>query len=66
MNKKEKLLIGFGALALTGLLIFSVRRAKACKMLKDVSDEGYETAPDVLYPGKRKSGRTHYGPVLPS
>ncbi|RYY62668.1 MAG: hypothetical protein EOO05_01860 [Chitinophagaceae bacterium] len=66
MTKNEKILAGIGALALTGLLIFSVRRAQAKKRLKDISDEGYETAHDVLYPKKRKSYKTHYGPVLPS
>ena len=59
-------MIGIGAIALTGLLIFSVRRAKSRKVLKDIADEGYETAQDVLYPRTRKAYKTHYGPVLPS
>jgi len=66
MTKNEKILVGIGALALTGLLIFSFRRAQSKKRLRDISDEGYETAHDVLYPTKRKSYKTHYGPVLPS
>lgn len=66
MTKNEKLAAGIGALALTGLLIYAVRRAKTKKRLRDISDEGYETALDVLYPKKSKGYKTHYGPVLPS
>lgn len=40
---------------------------KKRKKLKNISDEGYETAHDVLYPEKEiKSGRLHFGPVLPT
>lgn len=35
------------------------------KMLEQVADEGYETAPDILFPGKRSSSQLRYGPVIP-
>ena len=66
MTKNERILVSIGAIALTGLLIFSFRRAQTKKRLDHISDEGYETAHDVLYPKKRKGYKTHYGPVLPS
>ena len=66
MTRNQRILIGAGALALTGLLIFAVRRANSKKITREVSDEGYETAHDVLYPKRRKVYKTHYGPVLPS
>jgi len=66
MTRNKQILLGLGIVALTGLLLFSARRAKTNKVLSDVADEGYETAHDVLYPKRSNSSRTHYGPVLPS
>lgn len=66
MTKNQKILAGVGALVLTGIIIFSVRRKQSKKRQQQISDEGYETAHDVLYPTKRKGYKTHYGPVLPS
>ena len=34
-------------------------------MLQDIADEGYETASDILYPGKSFSNELRYGPVIP-
>ena len=66
MTRKEKLAVAAGFIALTGLLIYAFRRVKGQRMLREVSDEGYETAQDVLFPKRRKAAKTHYGPVLPS
>ena len=47
-----------------GLLI--VRRINTREMLNKVSEEGYETAHDILYPKYSKRGKNlRYGPVLP-
>ncbi|RYY56220.1 MAG: hypothetical protein EOO09_07555 [Chitinophagaceae bacterium] len=66
MTKNQKIIAGVGALVLTGIIIFSFRRRQSKKRQQQVSDEGYETAHDVLYPSKRMGYKTHYGPVLPS
>lgn len=54
-----------------GLLVFAFRLAKreysSRKKLRQIADEGYETATDVLYPDDAELGRKlHYGPVLPN
>ena len=66
MKTSTKLVIGISAAAVVGLILYSYRRKNTCDMLNEVSNEGYETAPDVLFPNKGKRGsRLHYGPVLP-
>jgi hypothetical protein len=68
MKRSTKLALGMAAAATTGYMIYRlIHRYKATNRLKQVSDEGYETAPDVLYP-RRKSGtgKVKYGPVYPS
>lgn len=50
-----------------GLVAYAARRHRSNKELRRVSDEGYETAHDVLFPDRgRKGQKLHYGPVLPS
>jgi type II secretory pathway pseudopilin PulG len=69
MKKKNMLLIAIAAAAVTaGLVAYSAaRRTRANRQLRRVSDEGYETAHDVLFPDKGHKGpKLHYGPVLPS
>lgn len=55
------------ALAIVGLgaALFGHIRNKAQAMLNRVSDEGYETAYDVLYPKEETPDNLHYGPVIP-
>ncbi len=66
MKASTKIVIGLTAAAVVGLMVYNMRRRNTCKMLNEVSNEGYETAPDVLFPNKGKRGaRQHYGPVLP-
>jgi len=51
---------------LAGLGIYVTRRMKKHRKLTQVADNGYETAHDVLYPGKELKGRKlRYGPILP-
>jgi hypothetical protein len=54
-------LIGFAT-----LLLLRKRNEEGQEMVKQVSDEGYETAHDILYPGKQhRSRHLRFGPVLP-
>jgi hypothetical protein len=66
MKTTTKIVIGITAATVVALAIYKTRRRNTCKMLNEVSNEGYETAPDVLFPNKGKRGaKQHYGPVLP-
>lgn len=66
MKKTNKLLIGVGIVALTGLIIYAMRRDQSNRELERIADEGYETANDILFPETKPfRRRLHYGPVLP-
>lgn len=70
MSKLNKLVIGVVAIAAAGYIISKAGRHKREKrelMLSAASNEGYETAHDVLFPQKIKRARhLRYGPVLPN
>ena len=61
-STKVFLLAAIGTAAITYSLI---QRANAKKRLVTISDEGYETASDILFPGKPVGSKLHYGPVIP-
>lgn len=71
--KRKKLLTGLvvvGVATAVATVIASKvakkNKAKKYKRLDEIADEGYETAHDILFPGKRKEKRElRYGPVLP-
>jgi len=64
---KRGLKILAGLLMLTGVGIFIVRKINTRRKLKEVAEKGYETAQDILFPGKEiRSKKLHYGPVLPA
>ena len=66
MKKTNKLLIGVAIAALAGFFIYAMRRSQSNNRLARISDEGYETAQDILFPPKKhKRRRVHYGPVIP-
>jgi len=69
MKTSTKTMIGVAALAAVGVAIYMMtrdkRKERAKNRLARVSDEGYETAHDVLYPNKYKPSKLQYGPVLP-
>ncbi|RYY67512.1 MAG: hypothetical protein EOO12_00825 [Chitinophagaceae bacterium] len=52
--------------ATTVLLTRGLRRRRITRMQTAIAEEGYETAPDILYPGRRKPNDGFYGPVLPN
>jgi hypothetical protein len=59
-----KILVVF--VLLTGSGIYLIHKFKTRRKLKQVADNGYETANDVLFPGKSiKGSKLHYGPVHP-
>ncbi len=67
MKTRNKIILATAIIAFTGLLVHvTSRHKKAKRMLTEIADEGYETAPDVLFPDKQKRSRNlKYGPVLP-
>lgn len=66
MKKSTKLILSIGLLAAAGLIVYSVRRHQSNRRYTRISDEGYETAADILYPDKSHGRRKlRYGPVLP-
>ena len=64
MKKLVKILTTL--LVFTGVGIFIAQKINTRRKLKEVSENGYETAQDVLFPKKEiKSKKLHYGPVYP-
>ncbi|MBS1496061.1 MAG: hypothetical protein JSU03_06990 [Bacteroidetes bacterium] len=63
MSKTTKIVLGVTALAIVGALIHITRKHNREKVLKAASDEGYETAQDVLFPKHTRSKDLKYGPV---
>ncbi len=66
MNKYRKITFAAAAIACVGLLVYVTRKNNTKKRIMQVADEGYETAPDVLYPKENdRFKKLHVGPVLP-
>ncbi|MCW3075281.1 MAG: hypothetical protein JWP69_2350 [Flaviaesturariibacter sp.] len=66
MRTIVKLAIGVTIIALVRHFLKSVNDITETGMEEAVSEEGYETATDILYPNKKSFGENlHYGPVLP-
>ena len=66
MKTSKKIVYGAAAIAFTGLLVYVTRRANTKRRIAEVSNEGYETAADLLHPKtNRRFKKIHYGPVLP-
>ena len=67
MKLPQKIALG---LLVAAAAIFAVyisgERTKTKRMLSQIADEGYETAQDVLFPGKTiQDKKLHFGPVIP-
>lgn len=61
--------IGLTAAAVTGLIYELGKRNRLMKRLLDVSNQGYETAQDIIYPDAFKSKQPDnlkYGPYIPN
>lgn len=66
MKNNSKITLALAAVATAALVIYLTRCVNAKRMLVKVADEGYETAHDILYPGKDNGGKElRYGPTLP-
>lgn len=66
MKNNSKITLALAAVATAALVIYLTRSVNAKRMLVKVADEGYETAHDILYPGKDNGGKElRYGPTLP-
>ena len=50
---KKKIVIALVSSIAVGIIVYLIQKEKTEKRLIDVSDAGYETAHDVLYPLKR-------------
>jgi hypothetical protein len=62
---KTVLIIMAAAAVSAPLVLYIIRRAQSSKMRRKIAAEGFETAMDVLYPGKRrKFSKYRMGPVL--
>jgi hypothetical protein len=65
MKNSSKVML-LAAVSGAAFMIYLIRRGNTKKrMLSNISNEGYETASDILFPGKDVSSKLHYGPVLP-
>jgi len=62
-----KIALSLAILAVAGLVVcIATKRSDTNDMLDQIADEGYETATDVLFPGKNLAGRNlRYGPIIP-
>ena len=66
MKKTSGITLSLAALGAAAIVIYIARQIASQRMLTRVSDEGYETAHDILYPNKNNGNRgLRYGPVLP-
>ena len=67
MKLSQKIALGITIFAAAGIVLYIAKRRSNTKlMLNKISDEGYETANDVLFPGKNIQGKhLRYGPVIP-
>jgi len=66
MKNTSKITLGLAAVGAAAIVIYVARRINAERMLVKVSDEGYETAHDILFPNKNKGERKmQFGPILP-
>ena len=67
MKSTSKIILALSFTATAAAIVFLLSRIKTKRMLHQISDEGYETAHDILFPGKSiKSKGLQYGPVIPS
>ena len=62
---KTILIVAAVAAVSAPLVLYVIRRAQSSRMRKKIAAEGFETAMDVLYPGKRRRfSKYRMGPVL--
>ncbi len=67
MKNTSKIVVALAVVGVAAIAVSIFRRIDTKRILTKISDEGYETAHDVLYPGKGNTGsQLRYGPILPA
>jgi len=67
MSKKNLIIGATATLALGALVVYAVGKNKSKSKTRRFANEGYELAPDILFPNERiKSRKLKFGPVLPA
>ena len=68
MKPSLKIVVAVAAVSVVAIaLAYTARNGRQGQILSEVSDHGYETAFDILFPRSRQGGSNlHYGPVLPN
>ncbi len=66
MKLNYRLTFLLAAVGTAAAVVYLTKRAGAKRRLGQVSEEGYETAQDILFPGQMVRGKLHYGPVIPN
>lgn len=67
MKLSQTIALGIAAMATTAIVVYVLRCSETKRMLNEIADEGYETAQDILFPGKDiQSKNLQYGPVIPA
>jgi GTP cyclohydrolase II len=67
---RKNLIAGISLLTIAGVILY-LRHRRRTNLINDikaqqVSEHGYETAHDILFPRNRISRRNKFGPTLPS
>jgi hypothetical protein len=66
MKKRDSLLLGVASVALVAFVVYASKKMNTQRKLRKASDEGYETAHDILYPSKTIAAKKlRFGPILP-
>lgn len=66
MKKRESFLLGVASFALVAFVMYASKQMSIQRKLRKASDEGYETAHDILYPSKTIAAKKlRFGPILP-
>jgi hypothetical protein len=65
MKHSQKIAFSLAFVAAAGIVGYLINWSKTKRMLNRIADEGYETAHDILFPGKIVQAKNlHYGPVI--
>ena len=66
MKNSFKITVALATIGAAAITLYVIRRINSRQMMIKVSNEGYETAQDILFPGKKiAETKLHYGPVVP-
>jgi hypothetical protein len=67
MKNTSKIVVALAVVGIAAIAVTLAKKVNDRRMLTKISDEGYETAQDILFPNKyHPGGQLQYGPVLPA